>query len=199
MVHRGGPRGSHCRSALDVFRPLLPCWDGVARHTVRRSRASAVENDHAAEGRQLIEEVCNIGVLPGHLDMAAKPDKEEKVGGSLSEDLVGDVSIPDRDVFGFGTAHETRSLTRYSADCFNPSWGCLRPPRSTVRDCSRDDDDALGAHRLADKPGTPVPWDNAGNMEMRCASCGCLVDRGEVVERCGKPDCCCTNLPDKRP
>lgn len=35
-------------------------------------------------------------------------------------------------------------------------------------------------------------------MEMRCADCGCLVDRGEVVERCGEPDCCCTNLPDKQ-
>ena len=28
-------------------------------------------------------------------------------------------------------------------------------------------------------------------MEMRCAQCGCLVDAGQVVERCGDLDCCC--------
>jgi hypothetical protein len=32
---------------------------------------------------------------------------------------------------------------------------------------------------------------------MRCAGCGCLVERGEVVERCDDPDCCCKDLPDK--
>jgi hypothetical protein len=31
-------------------------------------------------------------------------------------------------------------------------------------------------------------------MEIRCADCGCVVDRGEIVERCGEPDCCCANL-----
>jgi hypothetical protein len=51
--------------------------------------------------------------------MAAQPVKEEKVGGSLPEDLVGDVSIPDGDVLGLGTAHETRSLTRDAVDCRN--------------------------------------------------------------------------------
>src|SRR6516225_5169475 len=34
-------------------------------------------------------------------------------------------------------------------------------------------------------------------MEVRCAGCGCLVDAGEVVERCGDPECCCKDLPDK--
>jgi len=34
-------------------------------------------------------------------------------------------------------------------------------------------------------------------MEMRCADCGCLVDRGEVVERCSNSECCCKDLPDK--
>ncbi len=34
-------------------------------------------------------------------------------------------------------------------------------------------------------------------MEMRCAECGCLVDSGNVVERCHDPECCCKNLPDK--
>ena len=32
---------------------------------------------------------------------------------------------------------------------------------------------------------------------MRCAECGCMVDAGRVVERCGNPDCCCRDLPDK--
>jgi len=34
-------------------------------------------------------------------------------------------------------------------------------------------------------------------MEMRCAECGCLVDAGRVVARCGNPECCCRDLPDK--
>ena len=33
--------------------------------------------------------------------------------------------------------------------------------------------------------------------EMRCAECGCLVDAGLVIERCGDPDCCCKDVPDK--
>jgi hypothetical protein len=32
-------------------------------------------------------------------------------------------------------------------------------------------------------------------MELRCADCGCLVDRGVRVETCGNADCCCTDLP----
>jgi hypothetical protein len=36
------------------------------------------------------------------------------------------------------------------------------------------------------------------SVEMRCAECGCLVDRRAVVERCGNPNCCCDDLPDKR-
>jgi hypothetical protein len=46
--------------------------------------------------------------------------------------------------------------------------------------------------------GHAVPWDNASCMELRCADCWCLVDRGEVIERCSEPDCCCGNLPDKQ-
>jgi len=34
-------------------------------------------------------------------------------------------------------------------------------------------------------------------VEVHCAECGCLVDAGRVVERCGDPDCCCRDLPDK--
>jgi hypothetical protein len=34
-------------------------------------------------------------------------------------------------------------------------------------------------------------------MEIRCAECGCLVDAGEVVERCENSRCCCRELPDK--
>ena len=32
-------------------------------------------------------------------------------------------------------------------------------------------------------------------MEMRCADCGCRVDRGERLEVCGDPRCCCHDLP----
>ena len=32
-------------------------------------------------------------------------------------------------------------------------------------------------------------------MEMRCADCGCRVDRGVRVEMCGDPACCCRELP----
>ena len=84
----------------------------LTRHPVRCPRASAIEKYQAAQRRQLFEEVGNVGVLPRHLDVAAKPVEEEKVGGSLSEHLVGNVSIPDGDVLGVRTAHETFSLTR---------------------------------------------------------------------------------------
>ena len=43
-----------------------------------------------------------------------------------------------------------------------------------------------------------VGWEN-DEMEVRCAECGCLVDRGKVVERCANPECCCKDLPDKKP
>jgi hypothetical protein len=33
-------------------------------------------------------------------------------------------------------------------------------------------------------------------MEILCAECGCLVERGFVVMRCGTSDCCCAHLPD---
>jgi hypothetical protein len=33
-------------------------------------------------------------------------------------------------------------------------------------------------------------------MEIICADCGCLVDRGVIVTPCGKhPECCCRDLP----
>jgi hypothetical protein len=33
-------------------------------------------------------------------------------------------------------------------------------------------------------------------MRITCAECGCLVDKGEVVEPCGKyRQCCCGDLP----
>jgi hypothetical protein len=32
-------------------------------------------------------------------------------------------------------------------------------------------------------------------MEIICADCGCLVDRGDIVTPCAKhPDCCCRDL-----
>lgn len=31
-------------------------------------------------------------------------------------------------------------------------------------------------------------------MEMACAGCGCLVDRGVRVATCGEPGCCCSAL-----
>ena len=33
-------------------------------------------------------------------------------------------------------------------------------------------------------------------VEIACADCGCVVDRGVVLVRCGDPDCCCRDLPD---
>ncbi len=32
-------------------------------------------------------------------------------------------------------------------------------------------------------------------MEIRCAECGCVVDRGVRVTPCGDPECCCKELP----
>jgi hypothetical protein len=33
-------------------------------------------------------------------------------------------------------------------------------------------------------------------MRVACAECGCLVDRGVIVERCdAHPSCCCGDLP----
>lgn len=32
-------------------------------------------------------------------------------------------------------------------------------------------------------------------MEMTCADCGCLVDRGVIIRPCDEhPDCCCRDL-----
>ena len=33
-------------------------------------------------------------------------------------------------------------------------------------------------------------------MEIACADCGCIIERGIVLVRCGNPDCCCRDLPD---
>ena len=33
-------------------------------------------------------------------------------------------------------------------------------------------------------------------MEIACAECGCLVERGLIIKPCDEyPDCCCTDLP----
>jgi hypothetical protein len=32
---------------------------------------------------------------------------------------------------------------------------------------------------------------------MLCAECGCLVDRGGVIDRCDDLSCCCADLPDR--
>lgn len=51
--------------------------------------------------------------------------------------------------------------------------------------------------RKPDEGSELVRGARMGAVEMRCADCGCLIDRGEVVERCADPDCCCKDLPDK--
>lgn len=33
-------------------------------------------------------------------------------------------------------------------------------------------------------------------MQILCADCGCLVERGSVIKRCRRSDCCCAHLPD---
>lgn len=36
-------------------------------------------------------------------------------------------------------------------------------------------------------------------MEITCADCGCLVERGVVVTPCDRyPTCCCVHLPERR-
>jgi hypothetical protein len=35
-----------------------------------------------------------------------------------------------------------------------------------------------------------------GRAEIACAECGCIVDRGVVLVRCGQVECCCRDLPD---
>jgi|GEM_PF-2069494 hypothetical protein len=32
-------------------------------------------------------------------------------------------------------------------------------------------------------------------MAIRCAECGCVVDRGVRITPCGDPECCCKELP----
>jgi ketosteroid isomerase-like protein len=36
-------------------------------------------------------------------------------------------------------------------------------------------------------------------MEIYCADCGCLVDRGVRLISCGTPECCCLDLPVAEP
>jgi hypothetical protein len=37
-------------------------------------------------------------------------------------------------------------------------------------------------------------------MEITCADCGCLVDRGVIIQRCEThPDCCCHELRVREP
>ena len=48
--------------------------------------------------------------------------------------------------------------------------------------------------------GTPMSCRGPGGgssvlvVEILCADCGCLVDRGVRVTVCGDPDCCCAHL-----
>jgi hypothetical protein len=43
--------------------------------------------------------------------------------------------------------------------------------------------------------GAVPRWVQPLLMEMTCAECGCLVDRGVIVTPCEKhPDCCCRHL-----
>lgn len=34
-------------------------------------------------------------------------------------------------------------------------------------------------------------------VEMSCADCGCLVERGVRISLCGKPECCCLEFPTR--
>lgn len=34
-------------------------------------------------------------------------------------------------------------------------------------------------------------------MEIECADCGCVVDRGVVLDRCDDARCCCRHLPEQ--
>jgi hypothetical protein len=45
-------------------------------------------------------------------------------------------------------------------------------------------------------PGAIPSWIRALLMEIACAGCGCVVDRGVIVEPCDNhPRCCCAELP----
>jgi hypothetical protein len=44
--------------------------------------------------------------------------------------------------------------------------------------------------------GTSTASPKGKTIPMTCADCGCLVDRGHVVARCGADACCCSHLPD---
>src|SRR4029453_16122196 len=57
---------------------------------VGRPRASPVEQDQPAEGRQPSEEQADPRVLPAEVDVAIAPADQDQVGRTLAEDLVGD-------------------------------------------------------------------------------------------------------------
>jgi hypothetical protein len=74
--------------------------------------------------------------------------------------------------------------------------GLLHSEASTRQRAERLDEVA-GARpwvSRCDRRPTAASPERMGHMEMRCAGCGCLVDAGKVVERCGDPDCCCRDL-----
>ena len=48
----------------------------------------------------------------------------------------------------------------------------------------------ISAQRNTDRGASLDP------MEMGCAECGCVVDRGVIVRACKRhPDCCCRDVP----
>ena len=53
--------------------------------------------------------------------------------------------------------------------------------------------------RAPDRARAPIPVDTGrtDDVQIECAECGCLVDRGVVVRRCDSTDCCCAGLPDR--
>ncbi len=54
--------------------------------------------------------------------------------------------------------------------------------------------DPIGRIFLLRRSGIPT----LGEMEMICAECGCVVDRGIRLAICHAPECCCRQLPVRR-
>ena len=74
---------------------------------VRCSGTSAVEEDRPTERSQLPEVRSDAGQVPDEVDVAAQSVAIEVVGGSITQDLIGDVGVAD--------AHVLR-LRRFSSD-----------------------------------------------------------------------------------
>jgi hypothetical protein len=45
----------------------------------------------------------------------------------------------------------------------------------------------------------PLATGQSVRVQISCADCGCIVDRGVVRARCADPGCCCRDLPDEKP